>query len=780
MKLPKIKRAPVIITGTVLALVCLVQILPRWFPNFDTIERVEWMTYDLRAKQASGSSALTATNLGVVVIDDGSIGIINKGYGFSFPWPRQLHGQLIQELSAQGAKMVGFDILFAELHPPSPETNVKLANGIEMSSDAYFARQLKRSSNVALAADSALLPDELFRTNAFTVGDISASADSDGILRRVKAFTNYRLWHPAILGLAKDLALDLSQVRFENRRLVFLDARGKPLQDDKNQDLAVTLDLEGKFDPAEITGQPSGTPGNQKVFTELRVWHMGIVLAARELNLDLSKAVIEPGRRIILRGEGGAERIIPIDHNDYFYINWTLTVDSDKLQKQRFEEVLKAAADRAEGGTNLSTVWRDKLVVVGSLGTGNNISDRGATPLEKKTFLVSKHWNVANSVITDRFIQRSPWWINLLVICLLGVAAAVITGRLEPPWSSVWVALGMAAYIAVAFVLFAQFRQWIPIVAPAIGALLMNHVGLVTYQVVFEQAEKRRVKGVFSKLVSPNVVNELLGAAKLNLGGGRRMITVFFSDVRGFTEMTDVNQVKAEEYVREHNLTGEAAEAVFDERARETLTTVNTYLATIADQIKKHDGTLDKYIGDCVMAFWGAPTPNEKHAVSCVLAAVDAQRAMYALNLTRAEENKRRENENAGRALYNKPPLTMLPLLSLGTGINTGICIVGLMGSETHIFNYTVFGREVNLASRLEGVSGRGRIIIGESTHAELLRHDPTLAATCVELPPVTVKGIKQAVRIFEVPWRQDSETLGTIPKPGDADSTLQLPRIKT
>jgi class 3 adenylate cyclase len=96
----------------------------------------------------------------------------------------------------------------------------------------------------------------------------------------------------------------------------------------------------------------------------------------------------------------------------------------------------------------------------------------------------------------------------------------------------------------------------------------------------------------------------------------------------------------------------------------------------------------------------------------------------------------------------------MLPLLSLGTGINTGMVTVGLMGSDAHILNYTVFGREVNLASRLEGVSGRGRIIISESTYDMLQRDDPALAASCAELAPVTVKGIRKPVRIFEAPWK--------------------------
>jgi adenylate cyclase len=155
------------------------------------------------------------------------------------------------------------------------------------------------------------------------------------------------------------------------------------------------------------------------------------------------------------------------------------------------------------------------------------------------------------------------------------------------------------------------------------------------------------------------------------------------------------------------------------------------------------------------MAFWGAPTPNEQHALACVRAAIDSQRAMRDLNLKREVENRRREAENPARIAAGLPPHSVLPQLSLGTGINTGMVIVGLMGSEAHILNYTVFGREVNLASRLEGVSGKGRIIISETTLAELKRHDPELAATCVPLEAVTVKGITQAVPIYEVPWRQ-------------------------
>jgi adenylate cyclase len=208
------------------------------------------------------------------------------------------------------------------------------------------------------------------------------------------------------------------------------------------------------------------------------------------------------------------------------------------------------------------------------------------------------------------------------------------------------------------------------------------------------------------------------------------------------------------EFVRERQLDSAAAEACFDESARETLNTVNLYLATVANAVKTHGGTLDKYIGDCVMAFWGAPTPNEKHALACVRAAIETQRAIHELNQRRMAENSQREIENRARLSAGLPPKPPLRALQLGTGINTGLVTVGLMGSDVHQYNYTVFGREVNLASRLESVSGSGRIIISDTTYNHLLREDPALASTCIEMFPVTVKGIRDAVRIYEVPWQ--------------------------
>jgi adenylate cyclase len=315
--------------------------------------------------------------------------------------------------------------------------------------------------------------------------------------------------------------------------------------------------------------------------------------------------------------------------------------------------------------------------------------------------------------------------------------------------------LGLAViYALFCLACFVQQRLWLPMILPITGALLVQYGLLVTYRVVFEQRERRRVKSVFSKIVSPDVVNELLDAETLSLGGARREVTVMFADVRGFTELTDKVQEQTAADIQTQQLDGVAAEKCYDEVAEQTLQMISLYLGLIADTVKTHNGTLDKYIGDCTMAFWGAPKTNPQHALHCIRAAIDAQRGIHALNEGRRFLNDKLEIENQARRSAGLLPKPLLPLLSLGTGINSGPVMVGLMGSDAHGLNYTVLGREVNLASRLETVSGRGRIIIGETTYQHLLRDDPALAATCVEQEPTKPKGFQKPVRNFEVPWQ--------------------------
>jgi class 3 adenylate cyclase len=743
VKLQRLKRTPLFIAAAVLALVCGLRALHLDFP-----ERLERMTCDLRVRAAHNFPAAAATNLAFVSIEESSIAAVKNseelGFHFGLYWPRQIYGRVVEELSAQGAKSVAFDILFDSLRHDHPA--VVMANGRDlMESDEFFAQQMRLASNVLIAVTQEISPPKLFATNALAHGDISAGKDSDGILRRARAFCIVRHWHPLIENAAAKNQVKLDALVVDKSHIVIPLTNGETLE--------IPLDENGEM---VVKSKKNSAATKAKPFTDERVWHMGIVLAAQALSLDLDHAEIDlPHGKIILRGAGGIQRVIPVDSDGVFYIDWRLTQNDPQLTCAPIEQLLFQDKHRLLGETNdLADTFKDKLVVVGSAAQGNDLTDRGATPLENDTLLVSKHWNVANSVITGRFIRRTTPGEDIIIIILLGLLTALLTWQLRAFAASGGTILLVAGYTALAFFSFIEFRVWLPLVFPVLGAILVEHISLVTYRVVFEEREQRRVKSVFSKIVSPEIVNELLGAEKLSLGGARCEVTVLFADVRGFTTFTDQLQEDIAEYVRSHDVDLLAAENFYEESARETLETVNLYLAAVADAVKHHGGTLDKYIGDCVMAFWNAPVANEKHAHAAVAAAIEAQRAIHDLNCARLVQNPAREADNRARLAAGLPPKPLHVALQLGTGINTGTVIVGLMGSNQHILNYTVFGREVNLASRLEGVSGSGRIIISDTTYNHLLRHASTVAGTCTELFPVTVKGIKNAVRIYEVPWK--------------------------
>lgn len=766
MKLKRIQQAPVLIAVCVLAATWLTRVA-----SFGLFERLEAITYDWRARIALRFPSSSASNLGFVFIDDRSIKEVRNGLGLGFGlyWPRQVYGRLVNELTRQGVGSIAFDVLFGELRPDQ-HAAVQMANGDLVESDDYFAGELQRSGKVILAATPDLQPPILFQTNALALGDITTDKDADGILRRARAFQVYRRWHPAFRQVEADpdIGITLTEAVIAPGQILLTNSSGKEFK--------IAVDAENNFDLADFGTPPPGVPPRARAFTEERVWHMGVVIAAQALGLDLAQAEVDLAHgRITLRGPGAVSRVIPVDSDGYFWIDWCLTPKDAHLTVEPIHSLLWQNYQRLQGNPTQARVdWRGKVAIVGSIAQGNELTDRGATPLAKNSVLVAKHWNVANSILMNRFVERPSLGTELLLIILLSVLTAFLTWQLRVITASVAVFAMVILYGLLSVWCFVESRYWLPLALPLTGAMLVPHFSLVTYRVLFEQKERRRVKSIFSKVVAPEVMNELLAAEKLSLVGARREVTVLFADVRGFTELTDYTQEQVTTYVKERKLAPAAAEAFYDEFAGETLRTINSYLTCVVDAAKREKGTFDKLIGDCVMFFWGAPLPNDRHALDCVRAAIAAQRAIYRLNQQRALENQQRQIENRARESADLPPKPPLATLTLGTGINTGIVTAGIMGSEQIQVNYTVFGREVNLASRLEGMSGRGRIFISETTFQCLQRDDPQLAATCIQREPMTPKGFTKPVQIYEVPWQPPGEVMEEFhtmlfvkPKPG-------------
>jgi len=222
------------------------------------------------------------------------------------------------------------------------------------------------------------------------------------------------------------------------------------------------------------------------------------------------------------------------------------------------------------------------------------------------------------------------------------------------------------------------------------------------FKTMTEESEKKFITNLFGKLANEDVVNELLkDPASLRLGGERRFLTVLFSDIRSFTTLSEGMD------------------------AEELVSFLNQYLDAMSQIVKKYNGTLDKYVGDEIMCFWGAPLPQEQHAYMACITAVEMMERLHELNEAWPPERQ----------------------LNIGIGINSGDMLVGYMGSESRT-DYTVIGDSVNLGARLEGTNKyyHTNIIISEDTY-EIVKDQ----AVVRELDLVRVKGKNKPVRIFEL-----------------------------
>jgi adenylate cyclase len=478
-----------------------------------------------------------------------------------------------------------------------------------------------------------------------------------------------------------------------------------------------------------------------------RIWQLGLALAARHMGLDLARAQINEWK-ILVPDAANQMHEIPLDGAGRLVIRWVLPAgESPALREAEMTEMLGAVRYRQKRGGAGDTAWQGRLVVVGSAGTNPPIADRGPTPTGPATPYCSIYWNVANTILTRGYVHTMDLWTRLLIIGVLVPLIGLLSWRIRAAWSTLAVFLVAAAYLAFCMWSYVVWGWWLPVALPLIGAIFVTYSSMVVYRFFFERYHRRRLRGMFAPLLAPDALELLLQQPNISWKPQEKVMTVIFADIRGFTAFTD--QANATEDAGQDPERAARAE-------REALATVNVYLAAIAETLKQHGATMDKYMGDAVMAFWGAPLPQPDHAAASVRAAIAAQRAIARINEERQRENVKLGAANVERAAKGEPPLPLLPTLTLGTGINTGRMTVGFMGSESHLSNYTVFGRAVNIAARLEGASGSGRIFITNETREAAVTTDPGLTDCMRPLGEIAVKGIATPLEVIEVIWREE------------------------
>jgi len=362
-------------------------------------------------------------------------------------------------------------------------------------------------------------------------------------------------------------------------------------------------------------------------------------------------------------------------------------------------------------GSPSSGTFRDKIVLIGP--TAEAIGDMRNTPFEggEPYMGVEVHANIIDNVLHNGekgrgFLTRGfdEEMIDITFIVAFGLLFGFLFSNVQPLYSTITVFVGLFLFSWFVYYSFRQQGRWLSFVIPA-GTLVANYAAITSYRMIFEERQKRKIRKSFAQYLSPGVIAliERDPQKYIRPGGESRELTVMFSDIRAFTTISEA--LTPDELVR----------------------LLNEYLGAMTQILFSTNGTLDKYIGDAIMAFWGSPYPEAAHAYQGCLCALEMVRGLAKLN-TKWEAEGRRP-------------------IAIGVGLNTGEVSVGNMGSEQRLA-WTVMGDNVNLASRLEGITKeyQTQIVISENTYRQVA--DKFVFR---ELDKIKVKGKHQPVTIYEL-----------------------------
>ncbi len=417
------------------------------------------------------------------------------------------------------------------------------------------------------------------------------------------------------------------------------------------------------------------------------------------LGVKKEDIIIKPGKYIVLKIK---ERIIkiPVDKKCQMLINHSGEFKPENINMASFVSVIGSHDAILSGGTpqiDLKNL-KNKIIFVGLTATGT--SDLRPTPFTPLFPMVGVLATVTSNIIEEDFLKPVSVWINYLIIIIVSLIASVITIKFKAIPSALLNILLVLVYFFISFLLFK--KNCVVSTFYPFEAVIFSYAAITIYSFTREEKEKKVIRGMFQRYVSSQVVDVLLShPEQISLGGERKRLTVFFSDIRGFTSMSE--KLSPEEVV----------------------SILNEYLTEMIDIIFKYHGTLDKFIGDAVMAVWGAPVEQKNHAELATTAAWAMKEKIHELQEKWEKEGKEK--------------------IRVGMGINTGDVVVGNMGSD-QFADYTVIGDNVNLAARLEENAKGGQLIISESTYEEVKD-----IVEVKKLEALKVKGKEKPVQVYEV-----------------------------
>jgi adenylate cyclase len=606
----------------------------------------------------------------VVDIDDASL----REFG-QWPWPRTIVARLIDRLRDDGAAIIAFDIDFAEPDRTSPQLLMPLV----ASADAEKAKELLAS-----------LPDpdqtlaEAIASAPVVTGFILSDHARDQIPATKAGF--------AVAGDEPLIHVDRYAGAIPNLPGLEAAAAG-------NGFLNQYLDWDHVVRRVPLVLKI----GNDKLFPSLAAEVLRLATGARTYLLRGAGSSAERsfGEKTGLTAMRIGQLTIPTDDAGRVWLHFSRPQVPDP-RRVSAADVLDGKVDRARLDNN--------IVLIGTSAEGL-INDQQATPVSRDVPGVEIHAELIEQILQGSFLVRPDWAIGAEVVftVLIGIGLILAVPAIGALLSAVLATGAIAAAVGSSWYAFRETQLLIDPVYPVV-VLTVIYIGASILGHLRTEARQREIRSAFSRYMSPHYVSVLARhPEKLVLGGEARQLTIMFCDIRGFTTLA--------EGLNAHALT----------------MLMNSFTSPMTDIITEYRGTIDKYIGDCIMAFWNAPLDDPDHPQNAV-------RAAQAMRQRLVELNTQWRAEAAAKGEPFKP-------LRVGIGINTGECVVGNFGS-TQRFNYSLLGDPVNLASRLEGLGKLYGVdlVIGEDAAMHL--DNPEL----IELDLVAVKGKTEAVRVYTLP----------------------------
>lgn len=706
-----------------------------------TYKLFELKLYDLRfALKHQVNPIPQAPFLTFLDIDDHSIASIGE-----FPWPRSVYARGLSVLGQNGVRQVTFDTQFPDDSPLLVDrkaysqllkkgsgnniaefiinNDVMLAQAIsafgnailpfsfpkevitEKISDSNRKREIKQALKLFIAKASTPVPkgmEQAFKAfidperksilppipelvrSAKAFGFVDSDFDIDGIARKIRllrVFDGRLYYHMALVMLMDLCGVKKEAVEVVPGRHIILKNALHPIAHSRG-DIIIPIDANGRmyinwagqfmehFNHlpfyALLEYDSVKEPVNEFLATSAEI---ATEIASIQQKIAADSAAIAESKDALKNSKIRAN-IFSLNEQLYqLKMNFARKLHEDiaKLEQEHKKnpsrelenqiEILKNYPPAIELVAKVEKL-HDHSAIIGLTATGTQ--DLGVTPLSSQYLMVGTYHNVLNTILHGQFIHRIKTGWNLLLMLIIAVGMGLVVQRMNARQSLIAIGSGFIAVNVIILLTFIAFRWCFDQLGISL-ALLFPSLTIGAMKFVSEESQKRFIKNAFAHYLSPKVIDNIIqDPNSFKLGGESRIITTFFSDVAKFSTISE-------------KLT-----------PTELVSLLNEYLSEMTDIILRYDGTVDKYEGDAIMAFWGAPQTLPDHAARACFAAIDMQKRLAEM---RAAWRNQGKNE-----------------LYVRIGLNSGEAVVGNMGSRTRM-DYTVMGDSVNLASRLEGAN---------------------------------------------------------------------------